>query len=195
MPISILLLQHSLAKVVPAQRNPEEYPCVRHMSALNTGNRACHTPLTRPMISSMFRLFLPLVALTLVGCTLFDPKPPGKAFDKMAVVPPDFLYSRYEPMNRWLDTAVRVQIFDVPLTRVIYEPCLRGINVRVIQAPVENPNIFIDKLALTRRQLLWSLAQDHQLHLTPVFDANGGPAWIEIRSRQASNDARARGDT
>ena len=165
------------------------------MSALNTGNRACHTPLTRPMISSMFRLFLPLVALTLVGCTLFDPKPPGKAFDKMAVVPPDFLYSRYAPMNRWLDTAVRVQIFDVPLSRVIYEPCLRGINVRVIQAPVENPNIFIDKLALTRRQLLWSLAQDHQLHLTPVFDANGGPAWIEIRSRQASNDARARGDT
>ena len=146
------------------------------------------------MISSSLRLLVPVLAFTCAGCTIFDPKPLHKAADKMAVVPADFLITRYEPMNRWLDTAVRVQIFDVPLSRVIYEPCLRGINVRVVQAPVENPNIFIDKLALTRRQLLWSLAQDHQLHMTPVFDPNGGPAYIEIRSREARNDARARGD-
>ena len=146
------------------------------------------------MISSPLRLLVPILALTCTSCTLFDPKPPGKAADKMAVVPPEFLFTRYEPMNRWLDTAVRVQIFDVPLNRVIYEPCLRGINVRVVTAPLENPIIFIDKLALTRRQLLWSLAQDHQLHMTPVFDPNAGPAWIEIRSREARNDARARGD-
>ncbi len=140
------------------------------------------------------RLLVPLLMFCCSGCGIFDPRPTYKAADELAVVPPDFLFTRYEPLNRWLDTAVRVQIFDVPLSRVIHEPCLRGVNYRLVQAPVENPMIFIDKLALTRRQLLWSLAQDHQLHLTPVFDTPEGPAYIEIRSRAARNDARARGD-
>ena len=147
------------------------------------------------MIYHPLRLLISLLALSLSSCGIFDPKPTGMAADKNAVVPSDFLFSRYEPLNTWLDTPVRVQIYDVPLAEVINEPCLRGINVRVIQRPAVNPLIFIDKLALTRRQLLWTLAQDHQLHLTPVFDPNGGPAWIEIRSREARNDARARGDT
>jgi hypothetical protein len=140
------------------------------------------------------RLLVTLLVLCCSSCGLFQPKPKYKAADKMSVVPPDFLYSRYEPLNRWLDTKVRVQIFDVPLSQVIHEPALRGINYRVVQRPVENPLIFIDKIAMTRRQLLWSLAQDHQLHLTPVFDVDGGPAVIEIRSRSARNDAKARGD-
>ena len=140
------------------------------------------------------RLLVPLLMFCCSGCGIFDPRPAYKAADELAVVPPDFLFTRYEPLNRWLDTAVRVQIFDVPLSQVVNEPCLRGVNYRLIQAPVEDPMIFIDKLALTRRQLLWSLAQDHQLHLTPVFDTPGGPAYIEIRSRAARNDARARGD-
>jgi hypothetical protein len=146
------------------------------------------------MISHSIRLLVPLLALTCASCGIFDPKPSGQAADKMAVIPQDFLFTRYEPLNRWLDTPVRVQIFDVPLREVVNQPCLRGINYRVIEGSDKNPIIFIDKLALTRRQLLWSLAQDHQLHLTPVFDVTGGPACIEIRSREATNDARARGD-
>ena len=145
------------------------------------------------MSLTFLRLF-PLLALFTTGCTLFDAKPPNQAADKLAVVPQDFLFTRYEPLNRWLDTAVRVQIFDIPLSQVFNEPCLRGINVSIIQPPIDDPDIFIDKLALTRRQLLWSLAQDPQLHLTPVFEPDGGPARIEVRSRAARNDARARGD-
>lgn len=111
----------------------------------------------------------------------------------MAVVPPEFLFTRYEPLNRWLDTPVRVQIYDVPLSQIGNHPALRGINYRVVQPAVEDPLIFIDKIAMTRRQLLWSLAQDHQWHMTPVFDTPGVPASIEIRSRAANNEAKARG--
>ena len=139
------------------------------------------------------RLLAPLLLFSVASCGLLDPKPKYQAADKWAVVPADFLFTRYDPLNQWLDSSVRVQIFDVPLKQVYNEPALRGINYRVIQPPVENPSIFIDKIAMTRRQLLWSLAQDHQLHLTPLFDAAGGPAWIEIRSRAARNDAKARG--
>jgi len=139
------------------------------------------------------RLLAPLLFFSLASCGLLDPKPKNQAADKLAVVPAEFLFSRYGPLNQWLDSMERVQIFDVPLKQVFNEPVLRGINYKVIQAPVENPTIFIDKIAMTRRQLLWSLAQDHQLHLTPVFSADGGPACIEIRSRAARNDAKARG--
>lgn len=144
---------------------------------------------------SPVRFLLP--ALCLFGfssCGIFNPKPTYKAADKMAVVPADFLYTKYGPLNRWLDTAVRVQIFDVPLNQVLSHPTLRGINYRVIESSPDNPIIFIDKIAMTRRQLLWSLAQDHQLHLTPVVDSPDGPAFIEIRSRVASNEAKARGN-
>ena len=93
-------------------------------------------------------------------------------------------------------------------SRVFQEPALRGINYRLVASGLQggkgtpdgegfagaDPLIFIDKLAMTRRQLLWSLSQDHQLHMTPVFDTSDGPASIEIRSRAARNDARARGD-
>lgn len=134
-----------------------------------------------------------LLALTCSSCGLFDPKPKYKAVDAKAVVPQDFLFTRYEPLNRWLDTAVRVQIFDVPLTEVIKEPCLQGLNYRIINPPVTNPTIFIDKVGLTRRQLLWSIGQDYQLHMTPVFGPDGHMAYIEIRSREARNDEKSRG--
>ncbi|MDB6069270.1 MAG: hypothetical protein JWL81_441 [Verrucomicrobiales bacterium] len=140
------------------------------------------------------RLLVPLLLLSCSSCALFDPRPTNQAADKLAVVPPEFLLTRYAPLNRWLDTAVRVQIFDVPLSQVIQEPCLQGVNYRIVQPPMDDPIIFIDKLALTRRQLLWSLAQDHQLHMTPVFAEPNRPAYIEIRSRAARNDAKARGD-
>lgn len=131
-----------------------------------------------------------LLALTCSSCGIFDPKPKYNIVDAKAVVPQEFLFSRYTPLNNWLDTPVRVQIFDVPLSQVINEPCLRGLNYRVINQPASDPLIFIDKIGLTRRQLLWSLAQDYQLHLTLNFGPDGTTSYIEIRSREAANEAK-----
>ncbi|MES2708384.1 MAG: hypothetical protein V4726_17450 [Verrucomicrobiota bacterium] len=133
-----------------------------------------------------------LLALTCASCGLFDPKPKYNAVDPKAVVPQDFLFTRYGPLNAWLDTPVRVQIFDVPLTEVIKEPCLRGLDYRIVNPPLSNPTVFIDKIGLTRRQLLWALGQDYQLHMTPVFGPDGRTAYIEIRSREARNDEKDR---
>ncbi len=129
------------------------------------------------------------VALASASCNLFEPKPPMKITDAAAVVPPDFLFSRYAPLNAWLDTSVRVQIFDVPLMDTFQTPALRGLNYRIISRPEHNPLITIDKPGLTRRQLLWALSQDHALHLSAIFTPDGGPAWIEIRSRQATGES------
>lgn len=129
------------------------------------------------------------VALTLpmTSCDTYDritePQPPGHAEDANAVVPQDFLFSRYTPLNTWLDQAVRVQILDVPLMDVFRHPALRGLEYVVIKSPPQNPLVTIDKLALTRRQLLWALSHDHQLHMTPSFGRHGEVSHIEIRSR------------
>ncbi len=129
-------------------------------------------------------LSLPLL---LNSCETYDrltePQPPGHAEDVNAVVPQEFLFSRYEPLNRWLDEAVRVQIMDVPLMDVFHHPALRGLQYVIVKAPPQNPLINIDKLALTRRQLLWAIAHDHQLHMTPSFGPAGDVTCIEIRSR------------
>ena len=126
-----------------------------------------------------------LLSLSQPACQYigFDPQPLNLAADPRAVVPPDFLFSRYHPLNEWLDQAVRVQIMDVPLMDVFNHQTLRGLQYTWVKVPTSNPLVNIDKLAMTRRQLLWALAHDHQLHMTPAFGPNGEVISIEIRSR------------
>jgi len=124
--------------------------------------------------------------LCLPACSVVDdinPRPKGHAADPAAVVPGEFLFTRYQPLNTWLDTAVRVQIMDVPLSEVFNHSALRGLEYVIVKAPPANPLITIDKLALTRRQLLWVLSHDYQLHMTPSFGSRGEVRFIEIRSR------------
>lgn len=107
------------------------------------------------------------------------------AYDRLAVVPQEFLYTEYAPLNKWLDTPVRVQILDVPLLDVFQHPSLRGLNYKITVPPKADQTVLIDKLAMTRRQLLWVLSHDYALMLTPVFGSNGELSWIEIRSKDA----------
>jgi hypothetical protein len=128
-----------------------------------------------------------LAILCLSSCNsldkVFEPQAPLNVEDPKAVVPADFLFTRYEPLNRWLDEAVRVQIFDVPLMDVFRQPALRELQYVVVKAPATNPPVTIDKLAMTRRQLLWAVGHDYQLHMTPAFNDDGSLSCIEIRSR------------
>lgn len=136
-------------------------------------------------------------------------KGPFEPYDKAAVLPASFLYSKYKPLNDWLDTPVHVQILDVKLLDVFNLPLMRGLNYRLVKAPRENPRITMNHIAMTRRQVLWSLAQDYQLSMTPIFGdtgavgttvqsqsgsgkypivlgagGDGGGSYIDIRSRQ-----------
>ncbi len=126
----------------------------------------------------------------LPGCTnidlLLDPQPPFKAADPMAVVPQDFLFNRYAPLNRWLDTAERVLILDMPLKSCFDHEALRGIRYRWVIEPKENPVINIDRVAMTRRQLLWALGQDHLIQMTPKFGPQGELEYLELRSRNSA---------
>ncbi len=138
---------------------------------------------SRSLLSAaIFTLVLPMTS-----CEVYDrvfwPQPGGHAQDAKAVVPREFLFTRYAPLNAWLDEAVRVQIMDVPLLDVFNHQALRGLNYVFVKKPQQNPLVTMDKLALTRRQLLWALSHDHQLHMTPSFGAKGEVSWIEIRSR------------
>ena len=129
------------------------------------------------------------LVLPLTSCETYDritePQPKGHAEDANAVLPQEFLFTRYAPLNQWLDQAVRVQIMDVPLMDVFRHQALRGLEYVFVKPPMKNPLITIDKLALTRRQLLWVLSQDYQLHMTPSFGPHGAVTCIEIRSRSA----------
>ena len=106
-----------------------------------------------------------------------------------ALLPQEFLFTDYAPLNDWLDTAVRVHMTKVPLSEVFQEPALAGLNHRLSDMPVyeeeeEEPLITIDELALTRRQLLWAIGQDYKLAMVPKFDPLGGTSYIDIRSKE-----------
>lgn len=109
---------------------------------------------------------------------------PFKPYDARAVIPQDFLYSKYQPLNDWLDTPVQIQIMEKRLLDVLNEPALRGLAIRVVRAPRLNPVITMKHLAMTRRQLLWTLAQDYQLDMTLIFLEYDQGGYIEVRARQ-----------
>ena len=125
-----------------------------------------------------------LVAMT--SCRLWqfwDVKPDYKPHDKNAVVPLEFLYTGHKPFNDWLDTPVHIQITDVPLTQVLEHPALRQLRVVWVNRPEEDPLVTIHRLAITRRQLLWSLGQDYQLTML-AQTIPGGKSYVEIRARE-----------
>ena len=123
-----------------------------------------------------------LLSLTTVGCDMFTMKGPFKPYDKMSVLPQDFLYTKYAPLNEWLDTPVNVQIHEVALRDVLSLPCLRGLEYRIVSLPKLNPKtkITMSHMGLTRRQLLWALCHDNQLRMVPVFGEQNGQSRIEI---------------
>ena len=114
-----------------------------------------------------------------------DPQPDLSPARKRALLPQEFLYTDYRPLNEWLDTSVRVDLKDVPLSDVFRQPPLSGLNHQLSDLPEgeDEPLVTIDELALTRRQLLWALAQDHKLAMLPKFDSQGGTSFIDIRAR------------
>ncbi|MBP7948720.1 MAG: hypothetical protein KA004_03620 [Verrucomicrobiales bacterium] len=122
-------------------------------------------------------------AFLLSGCEMFRMKGPFKVHDPVAVVPDDFLFTKYEPMNRWLDTAVRVQIFDVPLSHVFHANELRGLNIQIVKPLPKDSLVTMDRIAITRRQFLWTLCHEHQLMMTPVFGTRGEQSYIAVRPR------------
>jgi hypothetical protein len=138
------------------------------------------------MTSRSLFLFTSLSCLTLgfSSCEMFKMIGPFKPYDAKAVVPQEFLFSHYEPLNRWLDVPVHVQILDVPLLDVFKHPALAGLNYQLVKAPMENPYITMNHMAMTRRQLLYSISHEYQLTMTPVFANDGSMSYIDIRSRR-----------
>jgi len=134
------------------------------------------------MIFPFFRVAALCGLTSLVSCSMLELKPDYKPHDKLAVVPQEFLYTGHEPFNKWLDTPVHIQITDMPLIDVFEHPALRSLRVVWVDLPKANPPITIHRLAITRRQLLWALGQDHQLTML-AHTVPGGQSYVEIRSR------------
>jgi hypothetical protein len=127
------------------------------------------------------------VAVTGFSCRPFiGIKQPYTPYDVQGVVPQTFLYTKYAPLNQFLDTPVYVQIDEVSLDQVFSHPALQPLNYRFSRKPVgKMPIVSIHQLGLTRRQLLWGLAKDYQLQMFPVLDPYGS-CFIEIRANRQS---------
>jgi len=132
------------------------------------------------MMNLISRVVLLGGVMVLGSCVL---KPDFKPHDKLAVVPQEFLFTAHQPFTDWLDTPVHIQITEVPLSEVFQHPALRELRVVWVNRPTEDPLITVHRLAITRRQLLWALGQDHQLTML-AQTVPGGRSYVEIRPRR-----------
>lgn len=130
-----------------------------------------------------------LTAVSFTSCESLkqsiNPQPQLQPARPRALIPRDFLFTDYAPLNDWLDQSVSVDIVDVPLSSVFQQPALAGLNHNLTNMPEGDaePKLTISEIALTRRQLLWSISQDHKLVMTPRFDPQGGTSHIDITAK------------
>lgn len=141
-------------------------------------------PVRMSPLPTLAKAVVTLAACSVLGgCGLFDPKPRFRADEPTAVLPQNFLYTPYRPMNEWLDTPMRVIVQDLPLDQVFSHPVFAGMNYRLHDMPSDNPIINFDGIGLTRRQMLWSIAHEFGLQMTPIFRGPDSPAYIDIRRK------------
>jgi len=118
------------------------------------------------------------------SCDLFVETPEYALSNPKAVVPPDFLFSFNSDYNAWMDTAANINYHEVPLDRVFANPPFTRLEYEFLDRPEIMPKVTIHSDAITRRQLLWMLAYEHNLKMTLYSQADGYPAMVSIRSRE-----------
>jgi len=128
-------------------------------------------------------LLLTALALPLAGCDIFVEKPSPRIVEAHAAVPREFLFSWHEPYNEWMDTPIRVYYNKIPLDQIFKESPFTSLSYRFIEQPPEMPLVTVDTLGISRRQLLWSIAHDNNLHMSLKTLPNGHPSEVIIRHR------------
>jgi hypothetical protein len=123
------------------------------------------------------------IALCLGACGIFVEKPTPSFVEPRAAVPRDFLFSWHKPYNEWMDAPVRVYYSKVPLDQVLANPPFTRFKYYVVEKPDTMPIVTIDSLGISRRQLLWSMAHDYNLHMSLKTLPDGHPSEVLIRYR------------
>lgn len=138
---------------------------------------------TKRPISAILLLPTLALALCLGACGIFVEKPTPSLVEPRAAVPRDFLFSWHEPYNEWMDAPVRVYYNKVPLDQVLANPPFTRFKYHVVEKPETMPIVTIDSLGISRRQLLWSMAHDYNLHMSLKTLPDGHPSEVLIRYR------------
>jgi hypothetical protein len=116
------------------------------------------------------RVLLPLFLVVLaVSCaTMIHP-------------PQRFLSSTDDSWNRWLDTAVDVDLAAVRIIHLPLTDTFSGLRIAITRAdaPVELLKVTLHASKITRRQALWLLSQKYALTMT-VQRLPGQPPYIGI---------------
>ena len=148
---------------------------------------------------SLFRSLLTTFALiatpiTLGSCGILEQRPKPGLVEPSAAVPGDFLFSWHTPYNKWMDSPVRVYYNEVSLEEIFENAPLSGLSYNFIKKPDQIPLVSMDSIGITRRQLLWAIAHDNNLHMSLKSLPNGHPSEVIIRYRGGETKMRGRDD-
>ncbi len=141
------------------------------------------TPTTIPPTRRIAACCTLALTLGLGGCELFRERPTPSLVEPRAAVPRDFLFSWHEPYNEWMDAPVRVYYNKIPLDQVLANPPFTRLRYTVVERPDKMPLVTMDSLGISRRQLLWSIAHDYNLHMSLKTLPDGHPNEVLIRYR------------
>jgi hypothetical protein len=125
-------------------------------------------------------------AVATAGCNYYPNHPDNQHDSRVreAVVPNTFLYNATSPrFNEWLDTPAHIHLIDVPLDRVFESTIFAPLNYRVSNLPANAPPVNVESLGMTRRQLLWTIAHEYGLSMTPYDFGDPHLSYIDVQGR------------
>ena len=123
------------------------------------------------------------VATLFSSCNLFLEKPKNTLVLPKVVVPHDFLFSWDKEYNEWMDTPNQIHYHNVPITEVFQSAPFTKLEYELYDLPDEPILVTFDSLGITRRQLLWALANDYNLKMNLRSLSDGKPETITVRWR------------
>ena len=138
-----------------------------------------------------FRLITTGAALLLVSCVtgleFIDSRGMFRGTEGRVVIPANFLYSGSDALDDWLNEPYKLRFDEMSLRDVFTTHPLNSMRYRFEALPTDRPTFNMNSVAITRRQLLYALAESYDLEMSIDYE-DQMPYAIVVRHNEHQPD-------
>lgn len=110
----------------------------------------------------------------------------GVVEEQPSTVPENaFLYTGYEPLERWMEERFKVRYENMPLDMLFDQQPISDIRYQHVNLPEETPVFELVSPSISRREILREIARFYNLGMT-VQMVDGKPGYVQVTQLQAA---------
>ncbi|MCB1233143.1 MAG: hypothetical protein KDN19_23065 [Verrucomicrobiae bacterium] len=104
----------------------------------------------------------------------------GAAVAEELRIPPNFLSTTDPALQKWLTEPFEVEYRNMTPTLIFDQPPIADIRYETRNLPEEAPLYHLKSSSMSRREILWDIAEFWHLDMEFSFDERGNPAYVLV---------------